>query len=133
MVVDVGRLFSLHAKWEEALPKICPFYAVKCNEDKLLLKTLAALGTGFDCASKVSVLRKERHLEFQSKNDYCTGRSYSESLLHCNSHSSPFLIDLRPRSRLSLTWACLLIVSFMPTLASRFHIFNMQPRRGWNL
>lgn len=26
--------------------------AVKCNDDKLLLRTLAALGTGFDCASR---------------------------------------------------------------------------------
>ncbi len=56
MVVDIGRVFQLHAGWEAALPDIHPFYAVKCNEDKLLLKTLAALGTGFDCASKVSEL-----------------------------------------------------------------------------
>ena len=53
VVVDVGRVFQLHAEWEAALPDVHPFYAVKCNEDKLLLKTLAALGTGFDCASKV--------------------------------------------------------------------------------
>lgn len=53
MVVDVGRVFQLHTDWKEALPDVHPFYAVKCNEDKLLLKTLAALGTGFDCASKV--------------------------------------------------------------------------------
>ena len=26
--------------------------AVKCNSDPLLLRTLAALGSGFDCASK---------------------------------------------------------------------------------
>ena len=53
MVVDLGQVFELHAGWEEALPAIRPFYAVKCNEDPLLLKTLAALGAGFDCASKV--------------------------------------------------------------------------------
>ncbi|KJH51515.1 Pyridoxal-dependent decarboxylase, pyridoxal binding domain protein [Dictyocaulus viviparus] len=29
-----------------------PFYAVKCNTDPVLLRTLAALGTGFDCASR---------------------------------------------------------------------------------
>ena len=56
MVVDIGRVFQLHAGWEAALPNIHPFYAVKCNEDRLLLKTLAALGTGFDCASKVSII-----------------------------------------------------------------------------
>lgn len=29
--------------------------AVKCNDDPLLLQTLAALGTGFDCASKSEI------------------------------------------------------------------------------
>ena len=52
-VVDLGRLIDLHHDWVSALPTVRPFYAVKCNEDPVLLKTLAALGTGFDCASKV--------------------------------------------------------------------------------
>ena len=55
MVVDVGRLFGLHDEWRVTLPGICPFYAVKCNDDLLLLKTMAAMGLGFDCASKVRV------------------------------------------------------------------------------
>lgn len=33
------------------LPSVRPFYAVKCNPDTTLLRTLAGLGTGFDCAS----------------------------------------------------------------------------------
>eukprot|EP00954_Amorphochlora_amoebiformis_P015496 1215646-Amorphochlora_amoeboformis.AAC.1 len=33
------------------LPRIEPFYAVKCNPDARILSTLEALGTGFDCAS----------------------------------------------------------------------------------
>jgi len=33
------------------LPRVKPFYAVKCNSDPFVLKTLASLGTGFDCAS----------------------------------------------------------------------------------
>ena len=28
------------------------FIAVKCNDNPMLLRTLAALGVGFDCASK---------------------------------------------------------------------------------
>ena len=58
-------------QWNESLPLVTPFYgeltniitslagytcfphsAVKCNYDPVLLQTLAALGTGFDCASK---------------------------------------------------------------------------------
>ena len=44
---------QLHEEWMKALPKVQAFYAVKCNNDPVILKTLAALGTGFDCASKV--------------------------------------------------------------------------------
>ena len=37
------------------LGKICPFYAVKCNPDPEIIKTLALLGAGFDCASKSEI------------------------------------------------------------------------------
>ncbi len=56
-VVDLGQVLELHRDWMTALPTITPFYAVKCNNDPALLKTLAALGTGFDCASKVCTCR----------------------------------------------------------------------------
>ncbi|XP_064382190.1 antizyme inhibitor 2-like isoform X2 [Halichondria panicea] len=54
-VVDLGRVLELHRDWVTALPTITPFYAIKCNNDPALLKTLAALGTGFDCASKPEI------------------------------------------------------------------------------
>ncbi len=44
----------MYDQWMDMIPKVAPFYAVKCNSDELLLKVLAELGTGFDCASKVS-------------------------------------------------------------------------------
>lgn len=37
--------------WTKELPHIKPHYAVKCNPDRVLLKTLSSLGAGFDCAS----------------------------------------------------------------------------------
>ena len=37
------------------LGKVRPFYAVKCNPDFEILKTLALIGTGFDCASKSEI------------------------------------------------------------------------------
>ena len=52
-VVDLGRVIHLYDAWMDKLPQVQPFYAVKCNEDPALVKTLAALSTGFDCASKV--------------------------------------------------------------------------------
>jgi ornithine decarboxylase len=34
------------------MPRITPFYAVKCNPEPGILKLLNAMGAGFDCASK---------------------------------------------------------------------------------
>ncbi|QPG77119.1 hypothetical protein FOA43_004523 [Brettanomyces nanus] len=52
-VCDIGELKRLVKKWRENLPRIEPFYAVKCNNDRELLRTMAVeLGLGFDCASK---------------------------------------------------------------------------------
>ncbi|XP_064543052.1 ornithine decarboxylase 1 [Drosophila montana] len=46
---SVERKFRL---WQQQLPRIKPYYAVKCNDDPRIVQTLAALGVGFDCASK---------------------------------------------------------------------------------
>ena len=57
-MVDLGRLLLLHDTWQQSLPGVQPFYAVKCNNDPTLLQIMASLGCGFDCASKVSVYRE---------------------------------------------------------------------------
>ena len=44
----------MYDQWMDMIPNVAPFYAVKCNSDEVLLKVLAEIGTGFDCASKVS-------------------------------------------------------------------------------
>lgn len=54
-VCDLGDVLKKHLRWLRALPRITPFYAVKCNDSRAVVMTLASLGTGFDCASKVSV------------------------------------------------------------------------------
>nr|CAE46409.1 ornithine decarboxylase [Chlamydomonas reinhardtii] len=38
--------------WRAAMPRVVPFYAVKCNPEPGILKLLNALGAGFDCACK---------------------------------------------------------------------------------
>ncbi|XP_068645338.1 ornithine decarboxylase-like [Aristolochia californica] len=50
-VMDIGRVVDLWEKWASCLPKVRPFYAVKCNPNPAILRTLAALDFGFDCAS----------------------------------------------------------------------------------
>ncbi|XP_042500799.1 ornithine decarboxylase-like [Macadamia integrifolia] len=54
-VLDLGVVFSLVEKWNRSLPNVRPFYAVKCNPEPALLGALAALGTGFDCASRAEI------------------------------------------------------------------------------
>ncbi|CAH2057084.1 unnamed protein product, partial [Iphiclides podalirius] len=54
-LMDLGEVVARYHHWKELLPRVEPFYAVKCNDDKLLVSTLAALGAGFDCASKAEI------------------------------------------------------------------------------
>ncbi|RDB25699.1 Ornithine decarboxylase [Hypsizygus marmoreus] len=50
-VADLSQVYLQHQRWKTCLPEIQPFYAVKCNPDPYIIRLLAALGTGFDCAS----------------------------------------------------------------------------------
>lgn len=51
-VVDVAVLVDRLMLWNKHMPMVTPFYAVKANSDPIIVKVLAALGLGFDCASK---------------------------------------------------------------------------------
>ncbi|KJZ75001.1 Ornithine decarboxylase [Hirsutella minnesotensis 3608] len=51
-VADLGEVYRQYLRWKKNLPRIKPFYAVKCNPDPQVLRLLAGLGAGFDCASK---------------------------------------------------------------------------------
>ena len=54
-VCDLNEVRRLYQNWLVELPRVQPFYAVKCNNDPLILKTLAGLGVNFDCASKLEI------------------------------------------------------------------------------
>ena len=54
-VCDVNDILRKHKTWLLKLPRVRPFYAVKCNSSPIVLEILASLGIGFDCASKVSI------------------------------------------------------------------------------
>jgi ornithine decarboxylase len=56
-VYDMNVLQDNVNRWKRCLPQITPFYAVKCNPDEGIMRTLAANGTGFDCASKQELLK----------------------------------------------------------------------------
>ena len=54
-VVDLGAVVRLHKAWCQAMPRVQPFYAVKCHPNPAVMGVLAALGTGFDCASQEEI------------------------------------------------------------------------------
>lgn len=54
-IVDLEDICNKHVNWITQLPRVEPRYAVKCNTDHMVLKLLAFLGTGFDCASKSEI------------------------------------------------------------------------------
>lgn len=54
-VLDIGDIVQKHQIWKEKLPRVEPYYAVKCNDNLIVIEVLAALGINFDCASKVNM------------------------------------------------------------------------------
>lgn len=50
-VCDLGAVQRAYDAWVANLPRVKPYYAVKCHPNPGILSTLAALGAGFDCAS----------------------------------------------------------------------------------
>jgi ornithine decarboxylase len=50
-IIDFGRITRRVKLWRELFPLIDPFYAVKCNSNKIVCKFLSSMGVGFDVAS----------------------------------------------------------------------------------
>ncbi|KAL4929959.1 type III PLP-dependent enzyme [Aspergillus undulatus] len=54
-VADMGEVYRQHLRWKMNLSRVRPFFAVKCNPDPEVLRLMAQLGNGFDCASKAEI------------------------------------------------------------------------------
>lgn len=54
-VINLKVVHQLYQTWKRMFPRIEPFYAVKCNPDTVLIRFLASLGSGFDCASEEEI------------------------------------------------------------------------------
>lgn len=44
-----------YRRWMQAMPRVIPYYAVKCNDHPEVLRTLKEAGAGFDCASPTEI------------------------------------------------------------------------------
>ncbi|KAL3987669.1 hypothetical protein ACER0C_014784 [Sarotherodon galilaeus] len=54
-VLKLDDILEKHIRWITRLPRVKPFYAVKCNNTPAVIRMLNALDTGFDCASKAEI------------------------------------------------------------------------------
>ncbi|CAG9467596.1 unnamed protein product [Pedinophyceae sp. YPF-701] len=54
-VMDLGHVARAVLAWRAAMPRVKPFYAVKCHPDPGVLAVMAAMGCGFDCASPAEI------------------------------------------------------------------------------
>lgn len=54
-IVDLGIVSAQLARWRAAFPRVVPYYAVKCNPDPAVVRTLMSLGCNFDCASRAEI------------------------------------------------------------------------------
>lgn len=55
-VADLAEVYRQHVRWVKELgPRVTPFFAVKSNPDPYVLRLMAALGLGFDCASQPEI------------------------------------------------------------------------------
>jgi len=54
-VVNLAHIEQQLKKWHSQLPRVQPYYAVKCNPDPMIVELLASLGANFDCASVTEI------------------------------------------------------------------------------
>ncbi len=57
IIIDLGEIIRQYNKWKRLLPRVTPFYAVKCNPDPIIIGLLNKLGCSFDTASKNEILK----------------------------------------------------------------------------
>jgi ornithine decarboxylase len=56
-IVDLQAIDNTMSTWGEVLPRVHPFYAIKCNPDMGILRVVAEAGGDFDCASPSEIDR----------------------------------------------------------------------------
>ncbi|NXB45986.1 AZIN2 inhibitor, partial [Leucopsar rothschildi] len=56
-VADLGDVVKKHLRFLKALPRVKPYFPVKCNGSEGVIRLLAELGAGFACANKAEISR----------------------------------------------------------------------------
>jgi ornithine decarboxylase len=53
--IDMGKVIAKYKQWIQNLPRVKPFFAIKCNPNVAIIRTLASYGVNFDCASQSEI------------------------------------------------------------------------------
>ncbi|NWR57172.1 AZIN2 inhibitor, partial [Bucorvus abyssinicus] len=56
-VADLGHIVKKHLRFLKALPRVKPYFPVKCNGSEGVIRLLAELGAGFACSNKAEIAR----------------------------------------------------------------------------
>jgi ornithine decarboxylase len=56
-ICDIGDVKNKYETWINCLPRVIPYFAVKSNDNYYVIRCLANLGSGFDCASEKEIKR----------------------------------------------------------------------------
>ncbi|NWQ97809.1 AZIN2 inhibitor, partial [Burhinus bistriatus] len=56
-VADLGDVVKKHLNFLKTLPRVKPYFPVKCNGSEGVIRLLAELGTGFACTTKAEIAR----------------------------------------------------------------------------
>lgn len=57
ILVDLGDIIRQFYRWKKNLPRVIPYYAIKCNPCPIIIELLDKLGCCFDCASQQEILQ----------------------------------------------------------------------------
>lgn len=89
-IIDIGRIIRRVKLWKELFPFVDPFYAVKCNSNKVICKLLSLVGIGFDVAS-VSEINIVKNLVDLHKIIYANPVKDSTSIRYARTTDVDFL------------------------------------------
>lgn len=89
-LADPVRQFHL---WQAELPMVEPFYAVKCNPDPAILRVLADLGCGFDCATMGEIDLTLHILDGRGKGKADLRAAAANNIVYANPAKMEHMID----------------------------------------
>ncbi|KAF4661950.1 Mitochondrial 2-oxoadipate and 2-oxoglutarate transporter [Perkinsus chesapeaki] len=92
VLLNLSRVEHQMKQWKDLLPRVTPYYAVKCNPEPMLVKTLRGLGCRFDCATVNEMKLVRRILRDEAGPDVdeeCISELMSSHVVYANPTKLP--------------------------------------------